>query len=174
VSANPPSAAALAAAWFTDEIILNGVPVQYHRDKPGTNRLAWHDAIAQAGQGWDFDRILAAAYPKAAIATLSGREDCKRLPDAESWLAKAAGSWERRLRREPGFEPLEVPPRICALSEGHPYSDQQRLRIYVRGWHSLDEHITLAHEYLHLVFRFHPNGANEDYIEQLARRLTES
>lgn len=174
VSASPPSDAALAAAWFTDEIILGGAPVQYHQDKPGRNRLAWNEALAHAGQGWDFERILSAAYPQATIATMSGREDCKRLPDAESWLASAAGSWKTRLRREPGFEPLDLPPKICAVSEGHPYSDQQRLRIYVRGWRSLDERVTLAHEYLHLVFRFHPNGANEDYIEHLARRLIES
>jgi uncharacterized protein YfaQ (DUF2300 family) len=138
------------------------------------NRLAWSDALARAGQGWDFERILSAAFPKATVATLSGREDCKRLPDAENWLATAAGSWKARLRREPGFEPLEVQPKVCTLSDGHPYSDQQRLRIYVRGWRSLNERITLAHEYLHLAFRFHPNGANEDYIEQLARRLIES
>lgn len=173
VSANPPSSAALAAAWFTDSITLNGTPVQYHQDKAGTNRLAWRDAVARDGEGWDFERILAVAYPKAGIATMSGREDCKRLSDAESWLADASGSWRARLRRESGFEPLDVPPRICALAEGHPYSDQQRLRIYVRGWRSLDERITLAHEYLHLVFRFHPNGANENYIERLARRLIE-
>jgi uncharacterized protein YfaQ (DUF2300 family) len=173
VSANPPSFAALAAAWFTDDIILNGTPVQYHQDKPAANRLAWRDAVTRNGQGWDFERILSVAYPKAGIATMSGREDCKRLSDAESWLAGASGSWKARLRREPGFEPLDVPARICALAEGHPYSDQQRLRIYVRGWRSLDERITLAHEYLHLVFRFHPNGANEDYIERLARRLIE-
>jgi uncharacterized protein YfaQ (DUF2300 family) len=130
--------------------------------------------LVRAGQGWDFERILSAAFPKATVATLSGREDCKRLPDAENWLATAAGSWKARLRREPGFELLEVQPKVCTLSDGHPYSDQQRLRIYVRGWRSLNERITLAHEYLHLAFRFHPNGANEDYIEQLARRLIES
>jgi uncharacterized protein YfaQ (DUF2300 family) len=64
-------------------------------------------------------------------------------------------------------------PKICMLADGNPYSDQRRYRIYVRGWRSLDERITLAHEYLHLVFRFHPHGADEDYIERLARRLIE-
>ncbi len=173
VSANPPSAEALAAAWFTDDIILSGVPVQYHRDKSGVNRLGWNDALAFAKEGGDFEQILLKAYPKAVLTPLSGREDCKRLSDAESWLANATDAWKKRLRREPGFEPLQAPPKICTLSEGHPYSDQQRLRIYVRGWRSLDERITLAHEYLHLVFRFHPNGANEDYIERLARQLIE-
>lgn len=174
VSANAPSNAALAAAWFSDDIVLKGVPVRYHGDAPGTNRLAWRDALARAGEGWDFERILAAAYPQAAIATLSGREECARLEAAESWLARAIAGWDARLLREPGFEALGTAPKVCALADGHPYSDQKRLRIYARGWRSLDERVTLAHEYLHLAFRFHPNGADENYIERLARRLIES
>ncbi|HEX8956331.1 MAG TPA: DUF2300 domain-containing protein, partial [Burkholderiaceae bacterium] len=59
------------------------------------------------------------------------------------------------------------------LEQGHPYSDQRRLRIYARGWRSLDERITLAHEYVHLVLRFHPHGSDEDYVERLARQLIE-
>ncbi len=174
VSANAPGAAALAAAWFSDDIVLKGVAVRYHGDAPGTNRLSWHEALARAGAGWDFERILAAAYPQSSIATLSGREECARLEAAESWLARAIAGWDARLAREPGFEALGAPPKVCALADGHPYSDQKRLRIYVRGWRSLDERVTLAHEYLHLAFRFHPNGADENYIERLARRLIES
>jgi uncharacterized protein YfaQ (DUF2300 family) len=173
VSPNPPSSAALAAAWFTDDIVLSGAPVQYRQQQAGANRMGWREAVAHERDGWNFERILTASYPKAAFATLSGREECTRLDAAESWLTTAAGNWQQRLRREPGFEPLDAPPRICALAEGHPYSDQQRLRVYVRGWRSQDERVTLAHEYLHLVFRFHPNGADEHYIEQLARRLIE-
>ncbi len=173
VSANPPSNAALAAAWFTDEIVLGGTVVRYHKDAPGSNRLVWRDAVARAGEGWDFERILAQAYPQASLTTLTGREDCTRLEAAENWLASAASGWHARLRKEPGFETLDGSPKVCALADGHPYSDQQRQRIYVRGWRSFDERITLTHEYLHLVFRFHPNGANEDYVERLARRLIE-
>ncbi len=173
VSANPPTRDALAAAWFTDEIVLQGVPVRYHGDVSGPIRLAWRDALAQGRAGWDFDRILAAAYPQATLATLNGREECARLDAAEQWLTQVSATWSARLNREPGFEPLRQPPRICALAEGHPYSDQQRLRIYVRGWRTLDERVTLAHEYLHLALRFHPNGADDAYVERLARRLIE-
>lgn len=173
VSPNPPSDGALAAAWFTDEIVLNGVAVSYHQDAAGRNRLSWRDAVAQAAAGWNFEKILSAGYPKASIATLSGRAECTRLNAAETWLASAAVAWTRKLNAEPGFEALEHTPKICALADGHPYSDQRRMRIYVRGWRSLDERMTLAHEYLHLALRFHPNGANETYIEQLARRLIE-
>jgi uncharacterized protein YfaQ (DUF2300 family) len=175
VSANPPTDAAMAAAWFTDDIVLSGVPVRYHRDAAGANRLSWNDAVAHAAAGWGFERILAEAYPKATLATVGGRSECARLDAAETWLAHAASGWNNRLRREPGFEPLDKVPNVCALGQdqGHPYSDQRRLRIYVRGWRSLDERITLAHEYLHLALRFHPHGADEDYVERLARQLIE-
>lgn len=174
VSPNPPSDAALAAAWFTDDVILHGSPVHYHLEAAGTNRLAWRDALARAAEGWDFERILQASYPQATLAALSGRLECARLEAAESWLAHNAALWQRKLRAEPGFEPPPSTLRICALADGHPYADQQRLRIYVRGWRSLNERVTLAHEYLHLALRFHPNGANEDYVERLARRLIEN
>ncbi|HEX7606081.1 MAG TPA: DUF2300 domain-containing protein, partial [Usitatibacter sp.] len=171
VSPNPPSAAALDAAWFSDDLTLKGVAVQYHGEASGTNRLAWKEAVARAREGWNFERILVQAYPRASFATLSGREDCARMEAAERWLASVSAQWMAGLRREPGFEALGETPRICALQEGHPYSDQQRLRIYVRGWRSLEDRVTLAHEYLHLAFRFHPNGADEGYIERLARRV---
>ena len=173
VSAMPPSNAALAAAWFSDEMILSGAPVRYHNAAPGLNRLSWRDAVAQANAGWSFEKILAEAYPNATLGTLTGREECARLDAAERWLAQAASAWRARLSGEPGFEAPDRSIKICALSDGHPYSDQQRLRIYVRGWRSLNERVTLAHEYLHLALRFHPNGADETYVERLARQLIE-
>ena len=173
VSPQPPSRNAQAAAWFTDEVVLKGVAVRYHADAPADNRLVWRDAVAQAAQGWDFERILMAAYPSASMASLSGQEDCARLAAAETWLSQSSAAWSSRLAREPGFEPPREALRICALNNGNPYSDQQRLRIYVRGWRNVNERLTLAHEYLHLAFRFHPNGADEAYIERLAHRLIE-
>lgn len=173
VSPNPPSSAALSAAWFTDDLVLKGAQVHYHGTSAGNNRMSWRDAVEHAKHGWDFERILLYSYPKATIATLNGERDCRRLNAAQDWLANAIIRWKTKLLMEPGFEAFNAPPVVCELNEGHPYSDQQRMRIYVRGWQSLDEHITLAHEYLHLAFRFHPDGADEDYIERLARRLIE-
>lgn len=173
VSPNPPTETARDAAWFTDQLVLKGVAVQYHGDTSGPNRLAWKTAVAHDGDGWNFERILSEAYPQASFATLNGREECTRLTAAEQWLASASRAWSAKLDREPGYEAVNAPLKICALGEGHPYSDQQRLRIYVRGWHKLDERVTLAHEYLHLAFRFHPRGADEAYIERLARQLIE-
>ena len=173
VSAHPPTQAARDAAWFTDQLVLKGVAVQYHGDNPGPNRLAWKIAVTHDSGGWNFERILSEAYPQASFATLSGREECTRLTAAEQWLASASRAWSAQLNREPGYEAVNAPLKICALGDGHPYSDQQRLRIYVRGWHKLDERVTLAHEYLHLAFRFHPHGTDEAYIERLARQLIE-
>ncbi len=171
VSPNPPNQAALDAAWFTDEMVLQGVSVHYHSDQPGTNRLAWRAAVEQAGQGWDFERILLHAFPQATLGSFNGHSECVRLSAAENWLTQAAERWRAKLGAQAGFEYLSEPPKVCSLAEGHPYSDQGRLRIYVRGWQSLDQRITLAHEYLHLAFRFHPRGADETYIERWARRL---
>lgn len=173
VSPNPPGSLALAAAWFSDELVLTGVPVRYHQKESGPNKLSWKEAVAQDGQGQNFERILAKAYPQATFATMTGRQECKRLEAAETWLAGAAAGWNRKLQRESGYEPLQALPQICTLNEGHPYSDQRRMRIYARGWRTLEERITLAHEYLHLVFRFHPNGSDEQYVERMARRLIE-
>lgn len=171
VSANPPSAEAVRVAWFTDELILRGTEVRYHRDAAGTNRMAWVEALAQSKQGKSYEHILAAAYPSATLAALSGREDCARMEAAETWLMIAAMKWQRRLRNEAGFEPPGSAVRVCVLIEGHPYADQQRLRIYARGWRNLEERITLAHEYLHLAFRHHPRGADEAFVERIAREL---
>ena len=126
-----------------------------------------------AKNGKNFEEILRAAYPKASMTSLAGRADCSPLDDAQKWLSQASNQWQRQLRREPGFESLDTAPKVCSLRQGNPYSDQRRMRIYVRGWRSLNDRITLAHEYLHLALRFHPNGANEDYVEKLARKLIE-
>ncbi|MBC3919076.1 DUF2300 domain-containing protein [Undibacterium sp. CY18W] len=173
VSANPPTEAAMDVAWFTDDLILQGANVRYHNDSAGTNRMSLKDAAKQASQGWNFERILAASYPQASIASFNGKSDCQPLAAAQTWLINNSSKWQAILRREPGFENPDMPPAVCALATGNPYSDQKRMRIYARGWRSLDERITLAHEYLHLALRFHPNGANEDYVEKLARRLIE-
>ena len=172
VSPNPPSGGALAASWFTDEMVLSGAQVHFHQSEAAPNQLAWRAAVAQAATQ-DFDAILQHSFASASLVSMSQQTECTRLTAAENWLHHASRHWQSRLQREPGFETPELPPQICALQEGNPYSDQRRLRIYVRGWQSLNERVTLAHEYLHLALRFHPHGSNEDYIERLARRLIE-
>ncbi len=57
------------------------------------------------------------------------------------------------------------------VASGRPYVDRERERIFVRGLYSLQERLDLTHEYLHLAFRAHPSGQDENYVESLARRL---
>jgi uncharacterized protein YfaQ (DUF2300 family) len=173
VSPRPPSPAALQAAQFTAGLVLSGAAAQYHRDQAAPGRLAWKRAVEQAQAGATFDLLLAQSFPNASFATLSGLEECRRLDAAERWLAAALPKWQRVLIVEPGFEPLDGAPAVCALNYGSPYSDQRRLRIYARDWRSFNDQLTLAHEYLHLAFRFHPRGFDEAFIEQTARRLVQ-
>jgi uncharacterized protein YfaQ (DUF2300 family) len=160
--------AALAAARFTEDLTLR-VPVRYHRDRAATNTLSWQRAVTLAKGGARFDAILADAYGNAAIGGPAA-EDCQRLADAERWLDRRTLAWRRQLRAHPGFE---APPAVtvCALPSGNPYSDQARDRIYVRDWMSAQGRLALTHEYLHLAFRFHPDGGDETFIERTARTL---
>lgn len=172
VSPNTPSAPALEAAFFTDDLILKGPPVYYHKSEEGENRLSWERAYAQGRKGWGFETILAYSYPSSTIQTLNQRSECVRFYEAEKWLSRSLKEWRPLLNNENGYEPLTQIPTVCELSSGNPYADQERLRIYTRGWRTLNDRTTLAHEYLHLAFRYHPNGLNESYIERLARKLT--
>ena len=62
---------------------------------------------------------------------------------------------------------------VCALGHGSPYVDRARSRIYLRGLAGREDRLTLAHEYVHLAFRYHPCGLDEGCVERLARSLTE-
>lgn len=174
VSANPASAAALAAARWTDQLVIDGTPVRYHRDTPDTDTLAWTRAVALARQGKSFDEVLADAYPHGVLAAAgnSGAR-CVRLAQNEAWLERELPRWQRVLRQQAGYEAPANVPAICALASGAPYSEQSRNRIFMRPLATREDRITLAHEYLHLGLRRHPRGQDEDYVERLARRLTD-
>lgn len=174
VSPSPATPAALAIARWTDQLIVDGVTVRYHSDRPAHNTMAWTRAVQQAKQGRRYDEVLADAYPGGALATFgnSGAR-CQRLEANEAWLANAVPRWQRVLLREAGYEAPAQAPLICALSVGAPYSEQSRNRIFMRPIATREDRITLAHEYLHLGLRNHPRGQDEDYVEQLARRLVD-
>src|SRR2546426_7206856 len=123
--------------------------------------------------GVAFDQILAAAYPDGRLATLhgAGRAGCERLGAVERWLAERSGGWRPRLHAEGGFEPPRRPVTACRLAHGRPFADAENNRIHVRGIATGDDRITVVHEYLHLAFRFHPRGLDEDFVERLAREL---
>lgn len=174
VSPNPAGSAALAVARWTDQLIIDGVTVRYHRDMAAPNTLSWRDAVAQSKQGRHFDELLAAAYPSGALATAGyGGQRCVRLEKNEAWLARELPRWQRALRGEAGYEAPQQPPVVCTLAAGAPYSEQSRNRIFMRPLATREDRITLAHEYLHLGLRRHPRGQDEGYVERLARRLTD-
>ena len=136
--------------------------------------MAWSEAVRQAKQGKHYDELLAAAYPGGALSTFGNTgARCQRLSQNEDWLARSMPRWRRVLQREAGYEAPAQAPLVCALQSGAPYSEQSRNRIYMRPLATREDRITLAHEYLHLGLRNHPRGQDEDYVEQLARRLVD-
>lgn len=174
VSINPPSPEALRIAGWVSGLVLTGAPVQYHLDKSGANRMAWTEAVASSRQGEAFDTILARAYPKAVLGAQNAASACTPHLAAAQWLRAQQPRWRRVLAQMPGFEVPTGPIAVCTLGYGNPYSDQARNRIYVRGLVTLEDRITLAHEYLHLALKGHPAGQNEALVEQLARKLADA
>lgn len=172
VSPSPPTASAWRAAWFTEGLVLKGQPVMYHQNHADDGRLSWVQAAQASRGGQDFAQIAMAAFPRASFSILGGQDSCERLPQAEQWLQQHLPRARQRLYEEPGFEPVNAV-TICELNYGNPYSDQRQQRIWVRRLDTLDDRVTLWHEYLHIAFRHHPNGWNEAYLEQLARQLAE-
>lgn len=174
VSPSPATPAALAIARWTDQLIVDGVTVRYHSTTPSEGTMAWSEAVQQAKKGKHYDELLAAAYPGGALSTFGNTgARCQRLAQNEDWLARSMPRWRRVLQREAGYEAPSQAPLVCALQSGAPYSEQSRNRIYMRPLATREDRITLAHEYLHLGLRNHPRGQDEDYVEQLARRLVD-
>jgi len=174
VSPNPPSAAARAAAAFTEGVVVSGQPVRYHLNESAPGVLSWQAAVDASRRGMGFETILREAYPGATLGAARAGADCEPLPQAEQWLAQRQRRWREVLRAQPGFQPPGDAVRVCQLAMGTPHSDQRRLVIRVREWTSREGRVTLIHEFLHLAFRDHPNGQNEAFIEQLAQRLADS
>ena len=173
VSPNPPSESAQRIAIWTDSLIIKGASVQYHSNQPGANRLAWTQAVALAQEKQTFDTILKNAYKGISFASMYGGAEntCERMQNVEDWLKTHSLRWQRILAGEPGFE---IPSRnitACHLKYGNPYFDYNRKRIYVRGLLTVNDRITIAHEYAHMGFRFHPKGTDEIFLEKTARRL---
>jgi uncharacterized protein YfaQ (DUF2300 family) len=173
VSASPASSGAVQAALFTDGLLLKGAVARYRLDGNEPGALAWKTAVQQARAGLRFDEILASAFPTSSLAATTGEEECRPLPEVQAYLSHATLLWGRRLAGEPGFEPPDGTLSVCAIDHGAPYVDTRRLRVYLRGLAGREDRLTLAHEYVHLAFRFHPTGTDEDYVERLARSLME-
>ena len=168
----PPSAAARAAADFTDGLVLAGAPVQFHRDQAAPNQMSWLAAKKTAQSGAAFDAILAATWPKATLtsfmSSLAG--DCLSVAGADKWLRREAPVWARQLAGQAGYETPPLP-AVCEATTGRPYADAGRNRVYVYRLDTEEDRIALTHEYLHLAFEHHPRGVDEAFIEHTAREL---
>lgn len=173
VSPAPPGNSALAAARWSDGLVLSGVSGRYHLTKGGPQQLAWKDAVVWATEGASWDGILKRAYGAAGFSVVgeSDAGECHPLVAAEDWLTGRQVAWRRQLAGLPGFEVPSPPPRVCRLAHGNPYADIERGRIYATGIGSSNERLTLAHEYLHFALALHPRGRDEDFVERTARAL---
>jgi uncharacterized protein YfaQ (DUF2300 family) len=171
VAPSPAGVKARAIADWTADLISSGASVRYHLDQPGINRLVWKNAVQQAEQGLSFYEILNLAFPQNDLASqYSSASLCQPLPQARAWLAGQIPKWRAILIREPGFAAPPLP-QLCQLPSGNPFNDVARNRIFARGHYSLQQRLDITHEYLHLAFADYPSGQDENYIEQLARRL---
>lgn len=172
VAPRPPSRDAVLAANATADLVLRGSDGRYHANQASPNVMVWQDIVQQGEQGLLFDTMLARAYPQASLAARVGEAstDCEPLPLAQDWLLERSRQWAKTLRGEPGFSAPERV-RVCRLQRGLPHVARTSQRIHVRGFQSLDDRVTLAHEYLHLAFSGHPSGTDEAFIERRARRL---
>lgn len=171
VSPRPASLASRHIAEWTADLVLAGATVTYHQTDSGPSRLSWLQAKQQAAQGWRYDAILAAAFPRANLARWDNPQvTCQALPLAEQWLHQQLPRWRERLDPEPGY----VETRnftVCRLLAGKPHIDRLRRQIHVRNLQTLQDRLDLTHEYLHLAFEAHPNGQDEAFVESLARHL---
>jgi uncharacterized protein YfaQ (DUF2300 family) len=167
----PASRAARAIAHWSSSLVLAGAPVNYHQTDAGPNRLSWQQAKDQALQGWRYDAILAAAFPRSNLASWDNpRVSCEPLPDAEHWLQSQLSRWRPMLDAQPGYQEQRQF-GVCRLQAGNPHVDRQRRQIYVRALRTQQDRLDLTHEYLHLAFAAYPSGQDEHFIETLTRRL---
>lgn len=172
VAPRPASAPARLASTDTADLVLQGSVGQYHTSQASPGVMAWQQALTQAQNGLGFAAILQSAYPRASLASLYGPQgqQCEPLPLAQAWLVRQLPRWRRQLQGQAGYTPVRQA-QVCRLQLGLPRAHQASQRLYVRGAHSLDERLTIAHEYLHLAFAGHPRGSQEAFIEGQARAL---
>ncbi|RMQ47710.1 putative secreted protein [Pseudomonas cichorii] len=171
VAPRPASTESRNIAAWTSDLVLAGSTVTYHSSQSGTDKLSWQQAVEQAETGLRYDAILLHAYPRASLSRWDNPvASCTALPAAQKWLLNQRRAWRQRLEGEVGYNEVSTF-GVCQLAFGNPYVDRERKRIYVRGVLSLQDRLDLTHEYLHLAFEAHPNGQDENYIEDLARRL---
>lgn len=173
VSIHNPSGGSLAISNWTDGLILKNIDnIQYHSTTKSQNRISWTFAKKLANDKLYFDEILKDGYPTGVLSVMKSKlsQNCKRLPLIENWLNRRSVLWGNRLKKKVGYEsPSNV--IVCKLILGNPFSDLESNRIFVKSMKTQNDKITIAHEFLHISFKNHPLGNDEDFIERTAIKL---
>lgn len=179
VSPEKASPQALAIARWSEGLLLDQVAgIQYHTSDFGGNKMSWIQAKQLAQVGYSMAEILKAAYPKGVISfgeSVRSRA-CEPNRSAREWIEMQSRHW--RFLEIPGFE-LPNHLETCAArgifagSGRRVFSDLERQAIYVPEVRSREDEISVLHEYLHIGFRNHPRGRNEEFIERLAQKVVE-
>jgi len=181
VAPRPATPGAQAAAALTAGLVLHGgpgTPGRFHSTQPQRNVMAWQQVAQRArAHAQGFDQLLRQAYPDFGLALAGRAEDsaptasnCEPLPLAAQWLAEQAPRWRRQLQAQAGYSaPASL--QVCRLQQGLPHALRGQGRLYARGLQTLEDRLSLTHEYLHLAFSGHPHGVDEAFIEQQARHL---
>lgn len=170
VSPEVASNAARYVANITDGLVLDA-PVQYHQNEQKTGQMSWRDAVDMANAGASFETILYRSFPQSQLKnSYTQAAECTRFYEGEAFLTRWSKRWGEKIHSEPGYQSLGKV-RVCRVNAGKPYSDRSLNTIFVRGLNNLNDQVTMAHEFCHLAFKYHPNTLNENYIETLARKL---
>jgi uncharacterized protein YfaQ (DUF2300 family) len=61
--------------------------------------------------------------------------------------------------------------KVCKLNSGAPFANKKTNEIFVRGFDGFENQYSIAHEYLHLAFKYHPIGNSERDIDRIAKKL---
>jgi len=148
---------------------------EQNRGSDAAHRRSALRSVARVGVGFRVTAAvistLAIAYPLPSLAHEAvGPSYCQPLPAVQAWLDLHIDRWDAVLAAEPGYErPSSV--TVCAAPTGRPFADNRANRVFVRGIQTMDQQITVAHEYIHIAFQHYPSGHNEGYVEHTARRL---
>jgi uncharacterized protein YfaQ (DUF2300 family) len=168
VSIDEPSRDNRHIAATTTGLILNG-EVFFHQDQAGEDTFSLTASAHQAGDGLQYDEILAIAFPALKIVPLWSLKEvsCDELAVAGEWLRFNLDVWKKDLI--PLGADMEAPTTVCH-NRAHKafYFDK---RIYMADFQDTEDQITLVHEWLHAAFAATPLGEDEGRIEGLAKRL---
>lgn len=173
VSANIPTKKSMAISSKTSGLVLNNTgSIRYHLNKDGKNMISWLKAKGLDLLGNNSQQILKSFYPHSQIVYYTDRysSPCGVIGKANKWLKEKTRKWHKVLVRHPGYE---RPDRfkVCKIHSGAPFANKETNEIFVRGFDDFEDQYSIAHEYLHLAFKYHPIGNSESEIDRIAKKL---